>query len=264
MYKYWEISKTYMKTQLVWRADVIFNMVFTVTKILFAYLLWGMVFKDRDMAGMFSFNGMLSYYIASSFLSQLEMSGGISAEIYDRIRNGTFSKYMVIPAGIERYFLAMEFGIVLFYIPFDFIAAIIWIFIFRVNFTFTMDLQVIVCAAVIAFLGLLFMAQLNYLLGIMALKFPGIQTFLTIKDNLAMLITGGIVPLALFPESVINILKILPFYYVTYLPAMLFSGFCREEAVSGIFIILFWCIVVQAVINVLWKKYVKKYQGAGI
>ena len=50
MYKYWEISKTYMKTQLVWRADVIFNMVFTVTKILFAYLLWGMVFKDRDMA----------------------------------------------------------------------------------------------------------------------------------------------------------------------------------------------------------------------
>ena len=28
MRKYWEITKTYMKTQLVWRADVIFNMIF--------------------------------------------------------------------------------------------------------------------------------------------------------------------------------------------------------------------------------------------
>lgn len=264
MYKYWEISKTYMKTQLVWRADVIFNMVFTATKILFAYLLWGMVFKDKDMAGIFSFNGMVSYYIASSFLSQLERSKGISAEIYDRIRNGTFSKYMVIPAGIERYFLAMEFGIVLFYISFDFIAVVIWVFIFQVNFTFTGDLCVIACAVVIAFLGLLFMAQLNYLLGIMTLKYPGIQTFLMIKDNLAMLITGGIVPLALFPEAVVSILKILPFYYVTYLPAMLFSGFCKEEAVSGIFVVLFWCVAVQVVINVFWKKYVKRYEGAGI
>jgi len=39
MRKYWEISKTYMKTQLVWRADVIFNMIFTISQILFAYLL---------------------------------------------------------------------------------------------------------------------------------------------------------------------------------------------------------------------------------
>ena len=82
MYKYWEISKTYMKTQLVWRTDVIFNMLFTITKILFAYLLWGMVFKDKDVAGMFTFYSMVSYYITSSFLSQLEMSSGISNEIY--------------------------------------------------------------------------------------------------------------------------------------------------------------------------------------
>lgn len=51
MRKYLEISKTYMKTQLVWRADVAFNMIFTVTKILFACLLWGMVFQNREAVG---------------------------------------------------------------------------------------------------------------------------------------------------------------------------------------------------------------------
>ena len=171
MYKYWEISKTYMKTQLVWRTDVIFNMLFTITKILFAYLLWGMVFKDKDVAGMFTFYSMVSYYITSSFLSQLEMSSGISNEIYWRIRNGTFSKYMVIPVGIEKYFLAMEAGVVLFYILFDFIAALVWVFIFQIDFTFTNNPVIIVCAIVITLLGLVFMVQLNYLLGIMGLKY---------------------------------------------------------------------------------------------
>ncbi len=264
MHKYWEISKTYMKTQLVYRLDIIFNMLFTVTKILFAYLLWGMVLKNKDMAGMFTFHSMVSYYIISSFLSQLEMSSGISNEIYWRIRNGTFSKYMVIPAGIEKYFLAMEFGVVLFYILFDFIAALIWVFIFQIDFIFTNNLVVIACAVVITLLGLLFMVQLNYLLGIMGLKYQGIQTFLMVKDNLVMLVTGGIVPLALFPDAVVDILSLMPFYYITYLPAMLFTGFCQDEAVSGIFIILCWCIVLQVVINIFWKKNVKNYEGVGI
>ena len=43
MYKYWEISKVHMKEQLTWRADVVFNMLFTIVKILFAYLLWGII-----------------------------------------------------------------------------------------------------------------------------------------------------------------------------------------------------------------------------
>ena len=119
MGKYLEVSKIYMKTQLVWRADVIFNMIFTIKKILFAYLIWGMIFRNKEMVGEFTFHSMLSYYIISSFLSQLEMSEGISSEIHERIRNGGFSKYMVIPVGPEKYFMAMELGIVLFYIIFD-------------------------------------------------------------------------------------------------------------------------------------------------
>lgn len=264
MGKYWEVSKTYMKTQLVWRADVIFNMIFTITKILFAYLLWGIIFQNRDMVGQFTFHSMLSYYVISSFLSQLEMSARISSEIHDRIRNGTFSKYMVIPVGIERYFMEMELGVVLFYIVFDFIAAAIWIFIFRIQFVFATDGKIIVCAVMITILGMLFMAQLNYFLGLLTLKYQGISTFLRIKNNFVAFVTGSIVPLALFPEAFISLMRILPFYYVTYLPAMLFTGMCQEEAVRGIVVISGWCLVMQIFIHVTWKKYFRKYDGVGI
>ncbi len=264
MSKYAEIAKAYLKTQLAWRADVFFNMLFTVTRILFAYLLWGVIFEGKSVVSGFTFHGMLSYYIVSSFLTQLEMSEGIGSEIFQRIRNGTFSKYMVIPVNIQGYFAAMEAGIVLFYLAFDFLAAFVWIWIFRIEFVFATDPGAIACGAVMAVLGLIFMVQLNYYLGILALKYEGIGTLLMIKNNLITLVTGSMVPLILFPEKVLGCMKLLPFYYVTYLPAMLFTGRCVEEAGKGLLILALWCGVIQLLIHVTWKKYSRKFDGVGI
>ena len=40
---------------------------------------------------------MISYYIISSYLFQLDKSAEISQQMTGMLRNGTFSKYMVIP-----------------------------------------------------------------------------------------------------------------------------------------------------------------------
>lgn len=253
-----------MKTQFVWRADVLFQMIFTVTKIIFAHLLWGLIFQNREAVGQFTFHSMLSYYVISSFLSQLEMSERVSSEIHDRIRNGTFSKYLVLPVGIEKYFMAMELGFILFYITFDLAAAVVWIFVFRIEFVFAVDHWIIGCAVLMAVLGMVFMVQLNYFLGLLTLKYQGIGTFLMIKNNLITLVTGSIVPLALFPEIIIKIMRILPFYYVTYLPAMLLTGMCQEEAPGGLAVISCWCLAMQLFIQIIWKKYLRKYDGVGI
>ncbi len=264
MKKYKEIARIYIKSQLAWRADVLFNMLFTVAKILFAWLLWGIIFRERNMVAGFTFHGMLSYYIVSSFLSQLEMARGISGEVSARIRNGTFSNYMVMPVSIEWYFAAMEVGVVLFYLSFDLLAAAVWVFVFRIRFVFGRSPEILLCAAVMAVMGLFFMVQLNYFLGILTLKFEDIGTFLMIKDNLVSLVTGTIVPLVLFPESVVRVMRLLPFYYVTYLPSMLFTGRCGEEAVRGLAVLGTWCILMQGMIAVTWRKYRKKYDGVGI
>lgn len=264
MRKYAEIARVYLKTQMAWRADVLFQMLFTVTRILFAYLLWGIIFAEKSAVAGFSFQGMLSYYIVSSFLTQLDMSNGISEEINARIRKGTFSNFMVMPVDMEKYFMARETGVVTFYLGFDLIAAFIWIFIFEIEFVLTQGILVMLCAFFMALSGLIFMVQLNFYLGILTLKYEEISTFLMIKSNLAALVTGSIVPLVLFPEKIVRCMKFLPFYYVTYLPSMLLVGRCREEAVTGLGVIILWCVFMQAVITVSWKKYRRKYDGVGI
>ncbi len=262
--KYREAARIYLKAQLAWRADVVFNMLFTISKILFAYLLWGIIFRERDMVAGFTFHGMLSYYIISSFLSQLELSDGISGEISARIRNGSFTNYMVLPMNIQGYFIAMEVGVVLFYLAFVFLAAVVWIFLFQIQFVFTTEPLIMACAALMVLLGLLFMVQLNYYLGILTLKYQEISTFLMIKNNLVSLVTGTIVPLALFPETVVKLMRCLPFYYVTYLPSMLLSGRCGNEALSGLLVLAGWCGAMQLVIGLTWSKYRRKYDGVGI
>ncbi len=264
MRKYWEVSKVYMKAQLAWRADVVFHMIFTIARILFAYLLWGIIFQKNDVVGGFSFHSMLSYYIISSFLTQLEMSEGVSREIHERIRNGSFSKYMIIPLSIQGYFTAMELGIVLFYLFFDLIAALVWVFVFQIEFVLITDVWIILCALIMFLLGMLFMVHLNYYLGILTLKFQGIGTFLMIKNNLMALICGSMIPLALFPEPILRLMKVLPFYYVTYLPSMLLIGRCREEAFRGMLTIGCWCVVIQILIMITWSQYRRKYDGVGI
>lgn len=262
--KYREAAHMNLKAQLAWRADVLFNMIFTISKILFAYLLWGIIFKQNSLVAGFTFHGMLSYYIVSSFLSQLEMSHGISEEIFWRIRGGTFTNYMVLPMSTEGYFISMEVGVVLFYLAFDFLAAVVWIFLFRIHFVFTTNLLILACAVLMVLLGLLFMVQLNYYLGILTIKYQEISTFLMIKNNLVALVTGTIVPLALFPDGMVRLMRCLPFYYVTYLPSMLITGRCKEEALSGILILAGWCLCLQLVIVFTWKNYRAKYDGVGI
>ena len=264
MRKYIEVIRMNVKAQLAWRVDVIFQMLFTISKILFAYLLWGIIFQEENNIAGFTFHGMLSYYVISSFLSQLDQSSAVSMEIYDRIRGGTFSKYMIIPINIEQYFIAQEIGVILFYLTFDFLAAIVWIFVFQIQFVITTNILLIFCAILMILLGLLFMVQLNYWVGLLTLKFEEITTFLRIKDNLMSLITGTLIPLALFPNHVVSCMKILPFYYVTYLPSMLLLGRCQDEAANGLLIILFWCVCMQLVIQITWKKYRIKFDGVGI
>ncbi len=262
--KYLEIIKIFIKTQLAWRGDAVIQILFTLTKILFACLLWRTIFKDRDQVAGFTINSMLSYYIISSFLNQMDMSSRVSGEISQRIRNGTFSKYMVLPVNIQGYFIAMELGIVLFYLSLDVITSVIWIFAFHIRFVFVSDPVAFVGAMILILLGLFFMAQLNYYLGLLTLKYEEIGTFLMIKDNLVAFVTGSLIPLVLLPQGFVAVMKAFPFYYVTYLPSMLLIGRLKGELGMGLLVLACWCIILQAVIYATWHNYRIKYDGVGI
>lgn len=250
--------------QVVWRADTAIHILLSVTRVMFAVLLWGIIFSDNSTVAGFTFQGMLSYYVISSFLSQLDQSASVSEEMEVRIRRGTFSSLMVLPVSMEGYYLARTCGKILFHLGFDLLAAVLWTALFQIRLMVTGEWMMIMSAVVLIVLGLVFMVQMNYFLGLLTFRYEEIGTFLRIKNNLITLTTGGIIPLTLFPEAFVKLMRFLPFYYVTYLPSMLLTGRCRGEALTGILITGFWCVMMQLFIRAAWKKYRLKYDGAGI
>ena len=119
-------------------------------------------------------------------------------------------------------------------------------------------------AMILILLGLFFMAQLNYYLGLLTLKYEEIGTFLMIKDNLVAFITGSLIPLVLLPQGFVAVMKVFPFYYVTYLPSMLLIGRLKGELGMGLLVLACWCVILQAVIYATWHNYRIKYDGVGI
>lgn len=131
MKKYLEIAKAYMKAQLIWRADVLVDVILSVAKILFAWILWSILFEGKEQIAGLKFHTMISYYIISSYLFQMEKSAEISQQMTGMLRNGTFSKYMVIPVQTQGYFVAMEVGKLAFSSGIGFLATVLWFCLFR-------------------------------------------------------------------------------------------------------------------------------------
>lgn len=264
MKKYVMIAKVLFKAQLSWRFDVAFDLLITGTKLLFAYIVWGAIFSGRNTVSGFTLETMLTYYLISSFLTQLDKSKVVSGEVSKRIRNGTFSKYMVIPVGAEGYFLAQTFGASAFYLIFNLFASAFWIFLFHIRLAVTSEPFVILEAVLLVLMGLTFMAQLNFFIGILAFYFQDIGLFLMIKENILAFITGAVIPLALLPTWVVSALKAFPFYYVTYLPAMLLIGRNSGEISSGFLTLCLWMIGFIILNRIGYGILRRKYDGVGI
>ena len=262
--KYCEVAKINFKGCIIWRFDILANLLLTVTKITFAYILWKAVFGENDVIGGFTFYSMLTYYVTGAFLSGADMSKKISTEICTRVISGTFSKYIIIPVNIQIYFMAQNFGRLIFYLLLNIISLFTWIFILQISFSFTNNMYYLGTAAVMALLGLIFMTEFQFFIGILSFKFLEISMFRIIVDNIMVFITGAAIPLSLLPEAVTAVMRIFPFYYIIYLPSMLAIGRNGNEAFSGLIIIFAWVLAFFIINNLLYKRLRVLFEGVGI
>jgi ABC-2 type transport system permease protein len=264
MNKYLETIKVCFKAQLAFRFDIFISMLFTISKILLAYVLWGAIFGNQKTVAGFTFHGMLSYYIISSFLVQLDQSSSTGNQIASEIRNGLFSKYMVKPMSIFGYFTAQTVGVSAFFLSFNLFAALLWILVFRVDFIITHNFSLILTSIIMCILGLLFLMQLNYFIGILAFKFVDTWMFMMIKDNIVQFIIGSLLPLAILPAGILAIMKFFPFYYASYLPTMLLMGKNNNEIITGMITLTLWNTAFWLLNTKTYNRLRLKFDGVGI
>ncbi|MDR2515609.1 MAG: ABC-2 family transporter protein [Christensenellaceae bacterium] len=265
MKKYFAIAKTAFKAQIVYRFDVAMTALGTLWKLLFAWILWGAIFQGQESVSGFDFGGMLGYYLVVSFLSSMDQSSGVSFELNERIRGGTFSKFMVLPASPQLQFMAQSLGASFYYALFALLAALLGALLFQIRMGFGAEPAALLCAFCLSALGLVFMVSYHFFVGLLAFKFQEINFFLHLQGNLIALATGAMLPLSLLPKTVLELLNLLPFSQVGYLPAMLLTGRAGlGEGLKGLLVLVLWTAAFLAANRLLYERLRVQYDGVGI
>jgi ABC-2 type transport system permease protein len=257
------IGRISMRARTAYRFDVWMGATLPFLRVLLAFLLWRVLFTSRSEIAGFTLEGMTAYYILTAFLSRLDQSGGLVWEYADDIREGRFAKYLTKPLNPFGHFLATSAARSLYVGGVALASVFLLALLFGNRRLFTSSWQNALMAGVIALLGLIFLACLNWLTAILAWKFKDITGFHLIKGNLVEFLAGTLFPLSLLPEPVVFVLKWLPFYHLHYLPASLFLGRRQDEALSSLLILLGWTLGILVVGEISWRRLRRHDEGVG-
>jgi len=264
MRKYVEVAKILFKAQLAFRFDVAMTALETLGRVLFAWLIWGAVFIGRDTVGGFTLQAMILYYVVSSFLASLDLSWGVSGEVSERIRGGTFSKFMVIPSNPQLHFLAQTMGTTAFYALFALPVAIFSGFLFGADTLVLSPIPIFIGVIMIP-LGMIFITSYHFFIGLLAFKFQDVSFFRHLQGSIIQFAQGAMVPLILLPVFVLNILNVLPFPHMIFTPTMLITGnMGTEEGLYSLGVLALWTIVMLVVSQITYNRLRIKFDGVGV
>ena len=265
MKKYLEAFRLSYKMQIAWRFDVAMTMVSTAGQIIAAWIIWQVIFSQHTTVKGFGLGSMLSYYLISSILTSIDFTNQISGEVSDLIKSGRFSGHMVTPMNPLFFFGSMTAGESAFHLGFSLLTALVCAVLFQMNIAITHDPVRIFLALALIVTGLFFMACYHYTIGVLTFKFLEIGFFMHVQGSIIAFATGSLVPLSLLPESVLYILRFLPFTHVVFTPAMLLCGLVdTAEGVFSFAVISAWALLMFTVSQYAHKHLRVKYDGVGI
>lgn len=257
---------------LEFRKILVFRMEFWVTflgqalvQLVIARALWTAIFEQQNVTEMngFTLPMLTLYYVIVPIGSRIltgENIGFLSREIYE----GTFTRYLLYPLSGFQYKTLTYFSYSLFYS--------LQLIIFFLGYKLFLSGGITGAELGNLFLGigLFLVSSLMYLLmsisvELFALWAENIWSLMVMLRFFSNFLGGALIPLAFFPEKAREILSYTPFPHLVSLPAKTIMGISNpDEIFRGLLVIGFWALVLSFVVNLLWKKGQKNYNGVGI
>lgn len=241
----------YRATGFIWMLnDTIPALVFLI--------FWLAAFQTQSSIGGYSSGQMIIYYLGVMLINNL-VSTQPQYFLSDEIRSGAFSNYLVKPVnlGLIKMVSGVSWRLVraLFFLP---LLLVIWHF-FPVKLT---HLGIFIFSLILAFLINFF---IKLILGLTTIWLIEAGWLFFSFEIFSSLFSGEVIPLDLFPKSLIMVNNWLPFKYLLYFPLSLILNrpISDREIVIGFSIQLFWLIFFYCLYRFVFRRGVKSYCAYG-
>jgi len=227
------------------------------------YFIWTSVYHGQTINGM-DINDVLRYFGITALIGYLTMDFA-DWNLSMLIRTGKYLTFALRPVHHRFFALSQKIGHRILGFFFEFIPVLlIFVFVFKINM---MPYNVFLSVISIA-LAFLMNFYVNYCLGLASFWIVESGGLRGVFSLISSMFSGALIPLVFFPKWFQKVQFFLPFQYITYVPAMVFTG---KFQLAGENIALPLIVGIQAIAvlvvffisEILYNAAIKRFTGVG-
>ena len=274
--KYSKIFRVSLIERFTYRADFLFGTVLRFLPMMTTILLWQAIYATakpdtlnaagkKELSG-FAYNEMIAYLLLVNISRLFSSMPGLAAGIARDIREGTLKKYMLQPLDMIGYLVSYRMAhkvsvIVSSALPYALLFYLCRQYIYGLVPTDPTIWLGFFASLILAFaVGFFFEASMG-MIGFWLLE---VTSMLYIVMTMNFFLSGHMFPLDLLPQPWSTILKILPFQYLAYFPAVVFLGKVQGwELVYGLTLQMLWAVFFFLLARRLYARGLKRYSAYG-
>lgn len=274
--KYFKIFRASLVERMTYRADFLFSTFLRFIPILTTILLWQAIYASarpdsvtasgQKRLEVFTYDEMIAYLLLVNISRMFSSMPGLAGGIARDIREGTIKKYLLQPLDMIGYLISYRVAHKVSYIIASAIPYAVLFFFCRHYFHGHVPTEPSVWLGFLASLILAFVVGFFFetTVGMVGFWFLEVTSLLYIVMTVNFFISGHMLPLDLLPWPWASILKLLPFQYLAYFPAVVFLGKVRgAELAYGLALQVAWAIVFIALARWLYRRGLRRYSAYG-
>lgn len=200
---------------------------------------------------------LIQYTLVSALFTQVR-GGDLDFELQELIRNGQLSNYLVRPVSVIEFIYlrgsAPRFFVALLGLAIGCIAAPF----------FGLDPVRMILAMMLAVVGNLIHYQLSAALASTAFYWEEAYSVLMVKNLTVTFLSGELLPLSFFPESMQWLWKATPFYLYVFGPTQIATGqWSAAQIAQSVAVATAWIVIGWALTRLTWSVGMKRYISLG-
>ena len=262
MKKYLYIFKSEIMTNLQYTFDIIVGFIGYAVHIFIFLNLWQYIYSDpNELINGYSMNQMIWYVIVTEILWTALKGRQLCNRIINDVRTGNIAYNIIKPYDYVKYILSCHLGTTSLRFGLVTILGMILGYLFLGSFPHL---------TVLSILGILLSCLFALVISILITIAIGLMSFY-IEDaspiywvyTKFILILGTLFPVEFFPKVLRPLIKYSPIYAVSSSPAKLFVNFSISSFIEVLVIQITYIIIISIIVNIIYKKGVKKLNVNG-
>ncbi len=247
---------------LIYRFGFLFSIAGNLIYMTVTYFLWRSIYQGQETLRGLTFDQTYIYVALGSAVFIL-LKTYVDWQMSYEIREGTVATYLVKPIDLQLYELFVSLGFFLTSLGAITIPTIIlMVFVFHIDIPLGIGLAIFPFSLILAYL---LSFCFDYFIGLLGFYTESVWGLSITKEIIITVLSGALIPLQFFPDTIQKILMWLPFQAIYYTPLTMVA---KPDLDWGTFlpmlgVQLFWVIALFILTRLFYNQAIKVLRISG-